>query len=633
MSGATMTAEEKRAMTRPDRSVQDIIQTARSAKNQQRFQTGSAGAWGMSLLSAALLWCSFTPVNASPLAWIALVPLLLLVRIPHRTRWMYTSIYCCSLIGQLATLQWMRLGDPTMYIAWVALSIYVAMYAAVFVAVCRIAVHRWSVPLVVAAPVVWTGLEYARAYLLTGFSWYYLGHSQYRWLEFIQISDLVGAYGVSFVIAASSAALALLAPHSWTIRLGLAHPSTGPVTASGLTLGQLMQVVATVVLFACTLTYGYVRRAQADFQPGPRVALIQGNFAASLRVAPPPLHEVFMTHLRLMAQTVREQPDVIVWPEAMFPWPLLSAAPGMTDEQLQNVAPYAKPEAWRSDEVRKVMTTESQRTGAALILGINAAYADPNRVHQYNSAAFVRPDVGLTGRYDKMHRVPFGEYIPFYNELPFLASMTPYHGSGLDKGEGGAIFEYGKWRMAPVICFEDTVPHLVRGIVGSGSGHETAKPVDLIVNLSNDGWFHGSSELDQHLITAAFRAVECRTPLVRAVNTGISAIIDGDGAILDPEVFIDGDFHKEAPAARRMHARDPKTGVWHKQLNAALVHTVPLDTRTSLYVRFGDWFAMACLTAALFFGISRFLPQRSSTNPEEPSSSTGRSSGSESERT
>ena len=620
MAGATMAANKKklagenRRDVQTDRSVRDIIATARTAHDGRRFQIGSLGAWSMSLLSAALLWACFTPVNASPLAWVALVPLLLLVRVEQRLRWMYASVYCGGLLGQLATLQWMRLGDPTMYIAWSALSVYLALYSVVFVAVSRVAVHRWGMPLVAAGPVVWTGLEYLRAHLMTGFAWYFLGHSQYRWLEFIQISDLVGAYGVSFVIAMSSAALALLVPHAWLIRLRLAHSSTGPVTASGLSLGQLVQVAAAVAVFGSTLTYGYVRRSQAEFTPGPRVALIQGNFLASLRVPSPPEQDIFLTHLRLMAQTVKEQPDVIVWPEGMFPFPLLNAAEGMTDEQLQALVPHMKPEMWRDEWVRKTLATESLRTNAALIVGINAAEADKDRLRQYNSAAFVRPDVGLAGRYDKLHRVPFGEYIPLRESLPWLMDLLPYRGSnGLDKGEQAAVFEYGKWRMAPVICFEDTVPHLVRGIVAGGSANETGREVDLLVNISNDGWFHGSSELEQHLITSAFRAVECRTPLVRAVNTGISAIIDGDGAILDPEVFIDGDARKNAPTKPRTTARDPKTGAWHRQLNAALVHTVPLDPRRSLYVRFGDWFAMLCCASVVFVVGSTWLPKRVST--------------------
>jgi apolipoprotein N-acyltransferase len=101
--------------------------------------------------------------------------------------------------------------------------------------------------------------------------------------------------------------------------------------------------------------------------------------------------------------------------------------------------------------------------------------------------------------------------------------------------------------------------------------------------------------------------VECRTPVVRAVNTGVSAIIDGDGAILDPEVFIDGD--KQG----RTSARDPQTGRWHKQLNAALVHTVPLDHRRSFYVRHGDWFAMLCGGLSVFVGLTALMPRRQTT--------------------
>jgi len=163
--------------------------------------------------------------------------------------------------------------------------------------------------------------------------------------------------------------------------------------------------------------------------------------------------------------------------------------------------------------------------------------------------------------------------------------------------------------MAPIICFEDTVPHVVRDIVASGSENDTGKAVDILVNSTNDGWFHGSSELDQHLITAAFRAVECRTPLVRAVNTGISAVIDGDGAIREPEVFIDGDARKNAPNPPRTTTRDPKTGAWYKQLNAAIVDTVPLDSRRSLYVRYGEWFALMCAAMAIFTAASVVIPK------------------------
>jgi len=105
----------------------------------------------------------------------------------------------------LASLQWMRLGDPSMYRAWAAMAVYTSLYFPLFLLATRATVHRLSVPLVVAAPIVWVGLEFVRAHLFTGFAWYLLGHSQLRcWPEVVQISDLVGGYGVSFLVMAIS---------------------------------------------------------------------------------------------------------------------------------------------------------------------------------------------------------------------------------------------------------------------------------------------------------------------------------------------------------------------------------------------------------------------------------------------
>ncbi len=601
---ANGTLETKSAMTLrgSEPSVRDIIAAARSRQQPAMSRAGSACAWWLSAATGLLWWASFTPVDAGPLAWIALAPVLLLVRIPRPTQGMYVALFVTGLICQLITLQWMRLGDPTMYIALGALAAYLACYLPVFVALARHAHQRWSVPMVFAVPVLWTGLEYARAHLITGFSWYYLGHSQYRWLELIQISDAVGAYGVSFVVAMANAALAGVVPVSWLRKMRLVTEETALLASSTSFRGALTPVVVTVMVFAATLGYGVLRRSQAAFQPGPRVALIQGNFTASLREPPHDQHKVLTTHLRMTAFAVREQPDLIVWPEAMYPLALLEAAPGMTIEQLIAMTPGTDPDPkiWTEGYARKELTKESQRSGAALLFGIHALRAEPTGLRQLNSAVFVTPEEGVVGQYDKQHLVPFGEYIPLKNSLPWLQGMTPYRGDmGLQAGAQPMAFDYKRWRFSPVICFEDTVPHLVRDAVAKGTQTETGRKVDVLVNVTNDGWFHGSSELDQHLITAAFRAVECRTPMVRAVNTGISAIIDGDGAIVEPEVFLDGDWKKDSPERPRTTSRDPKTGKRHRQLTAALIHTVPLDHRKSFYVRWGDWFAGSCATCVL----------------------------------
>jgi len=578
-----------------DPSVHDIIAAARSKQRPTVDRPRSLAVWGLSFLTAGLLWLSFTPVDAGPLAWIALAPIILLIRLPQPTRWMYTALFVTGLVNFVATLQWMRYGDPTMIIAMVALAAYCAAYFPIFVALSRFAHHRWGLPLVLAVPVIWTGMEYARAHIGTGFAWYFLSHTQYRWLELIQISDITGAYGVSFIVAMGNAALAGLVSVGWLRRLGLLTQEGALLQSTRTFRAALVPVLITAVTLGGVLGYGMLRRHQAEFTAGPRVALIQGNFVASLRQKPPEPEDVYITHARLTGMAVREQPDLIVWPEAMFPAPLVEADPALTTEQLVEKFPNIKPEVWTDGRIRRDLGRESQKAGAALLWGIHAMRAESDGLKQFNSAAFVTPEMGLVGRYDKRHLVPFGEYLPLRNVLPFLQFFTPYGGnSGLQAGVQPAVFEYKSWRFAPVICFEDTVPHVVRTAAAAGLAMEQPRPVDVLVNLTNDGWFHGSSELDQHLITAAFRAVECRAPMVRAVNTGLSAIIDGDGAILEPDVFIDGDRRRDSDLPPRTSTRDPKTGKRHRQMTAALIHTVPLDNRSSLYVRFGDWFAGAC---------------------------------------
>jgi apolipoprotein N-acyltransferase len=301
----------------------------------------------------------------------------------------------------------------------------------------------------------------------------------------------------------------------------------------------------------------------------------------------------------------------------MFPAPLLDAAPEMTEELLAEKFPNVDPTVWANPRIKKDLAQESQKAGAALLWGIHSIRAEPQGMAQSNSTVFVTPELGYVGKYDKRHLVPFGEYMPLRNVLPFLERLTPYSGgyAGLVSGTEPALFDYKTWRFTPIICYEDTMPQVVRKAAAAGLATEPAKKVDVLVNVSNDGWFHGSSELDQHLITAAFRAVECRTPLVRAVNTGISAIIDGDGAILEPDVFIDGDWQKDSPNPPRKSMRDPATGKRYRQLTAALVHTVPLDHRGSLYVRFGDWFAGACGAAVVALMVTALIQRRWAKNP------------------
>jgi apolipoprotein N-acyltransferase len=587
-------------------------------------------------LAALLTWAAHFPLAWGVLGWLAPVPLIVLVRLPTAPRWMLRAVYLTSLAGTAASLQWMRLGDVWLIPAWFSLSIYLSIYAPLLVAVTRTAVHRFRIPIGVAVPLAWVATEFARAHVMTGLAWYFLAHTQYRFIELIQVSDLVGAYGVTALVALAATSLALALPTTWLIKWGWwptgdHSDSTPSIRQAVPSIRQAVPtIVAAVTLIGLAIGYGVLRRGQADFTPGPRVALVQGNFTSSLKHDPDAFANIYRVHRRLTGLAVRKQPDIIVWPETMFRYPLLDMVEELDDEQLRKLAPGIRPEDWHKHAVRELLADLAAEAGAGLIVGLERIEAGPKRLRTYNSAILVQPDTGETTGYDKLHRVPFGEYIPFSETLPWLHQLTPFPPHfGITAGESAAIFRHRDWNLAPLICFEDTVPHLVRGIAASAVRQQRAP--DLFVNLTNDGWFHGSSELDQHLVTAVFRTVECRTPMVRAANTGISAIIDGDGVIRTPAIFIDGDAEialemaagdrslseterearmKEIEAHRRTGYVDPMTGRWRRQLNAVLVDVVPLDSRNSFYVRTGDWFAGSCTLATLLVIAAGIISRR-----------------------
>jgi apolipoprotein N-acyltransferase len=589
-------------------------------------------------LAALLTWAAHFPLDWGVLGWLAPVPLVILIRLPTPPRWLLRTVYLTTLLGTTASLQWMRLGDTWMIPAWLSLAIYLSLYTPLLIAVTRTAVHRFHVPIGLAVPVAWVATEYARAHIMTGLAWYFLAHTQYRFIELIQISDLVGAYGVTALVALAATALALAVPTRWLNSCGW-WLAEDPTPRHFATRQTVLTTTAAVTLIGLALAYGLYRRGQSQFTPGPRVALVQGNFTSSLKNDPDAFDNIYRIHRRLTGLAVREQPDIIVWPETMFRYPLLEMVDTLDDEQLRTLAPGIPPGEWRNNAVRELLADLAAESGAGLIVGLERLVAGSTSMKAFNSAVHVRPDTGIASRYDKIHRVPFGEYVPLADSLPWLHRLTPFPASfGISAGNSATIFNHQDWQLAPLICFEDTVPHLVREIVASAKAKDRSP--DLLVNLTNDGWFHGSSELDQHLVTAIFRCVECRTPMVRAVNTGISAIIDGDGVIRIPETFIDGDAEialelaardpsldeserglriEQIETHRRRDYLDPMTGRWQRQLNAVLVDVVPLDSRQSLYVQTGDWFAGSCTLASLMILlaglIGRWKQRRTRTYP------------------
>ena len=183
-------------------------------------------------------------------------------------------------------------------------------------------------------------------------------------------------------------------------------------------------------------------------------------------------------------------------------------------------------------------------------------------------------------QYNKMHPVMFGEYIPLADWFPFLYRITPLTG-GLTTGTKAVSQKLGDFRYAPNICYETVIPHMIRRQILQlrGQGEEP----DVMVNITNDGWFRGSSELDMHLACGVFRAIEMRKPLVIAANTGFSAWIDGDGQIVQQ-------------GARR--AAD------------VIIAKPQLDGRHSFYLDHGDLFSGICLAACMGLGVVGFWDRR-----------------------
>ena len=190
--------------------ITDIIQSGQE-KNKHRAPLRPI-LWP-AVLSMILLWLCFTPLELAPVAWIALSPLCILLRVPVLSGRQYLLITVLGWFWAAITLQWIRLGDPAMYVALAALAFYICLYFPVFLAVTR-RVIRSGIPLWLAVPLVWTSLDFLRAWLMTGFSWYYLGHSQYRWTELVQIADVTGVYGITFLLAMSSAVVSELIPEN-----------------------------------------------------------------------------------------------------------------------------------------------------------------------------------------------------------------------------------------------------------------------------------------------------------------------------------------------------------------------------------------------------------------------------------
>lgn len=505
-----------------------VIDDRSGANNKAVWLTKvSRGPFWLTLLSSVLLWLSFPPVGWSWLAWVAPVPMLTLVVNEnfHADR-PFLKAWAASFLFWLATFYFIPYPHPILILGWLALSAYLAIFTPLMLMVARMMVWRWGVWPLVAVPVAWTGWEWVRMNFLTGFGMAGLSHSQYNHPLVIQIADLSGAYTVTFAMAAFAAGATMCLPAQL--------PTEPDAPPPGSLKRKIIGAVGCSVIAAAVLAYGTVRLNQYDASRVEAVSSSTQNPSASPvtvaliqtsidTVLSPKTETQLMdelSHLRDVNWAARQSNgdiDLIVWPESSYAY-------GNYVADSKN-----DPSVLTSQANLKEIWSEITHGGARFspvptIIGTSTI--DIERQQVFNSAVLVN-DSGLPEkRYDKNHRVMFGEYVPVLEYFPSLMQYLP-NARNLTPGTSPEIFYVGNIKIAPNVCFETTVPHLIRRQINTLAKQQ--EEPDVLLNITNDGWFFGTSCLDLHYACNVFRAVEFRKPMLVCANTGLSAHIDRRG--------------------------------------------------------------------------------------------------------
>jgi apolipoprotein N-acyltransferase len=478
--------------------------------------------------SAVLLGLAFPPAEFDLLAWCGLVPLLLALAAVRRVGSGGWIIVTLAGVGfGTAGFIWLRHIFPLIPLL---LGVYLGLYWLLFAATVRWLSMGRGVPLALAAPLAWAGLEAIRNVFGTGVPYLMLGHTQYRQLLVIQIADIAGSAGVAFWLVAVNGAIADVILY---FGRGRWAPKKGPL---------LTGLAAVFIITVGSQIYGGYRLATLRLRRGPRVALIQANIPqdAKNRATLETSAAMFEKHLDLSerAATSTPPPDLILWPETMAPPYEFDLVRGVRrgllygPEELAKLQPEAA--AVRVRLLKSHRRLDRLQKRVAVCIGA-ISVPNPDREVYYNSAFMLRKgERGPYTRYDKMHLVPFGEYIPFRDLLGWIIDKVA-PGALLSPGTEPLLFAVTfqrsdgsteTWRFAPTICFDDAFSELVAEFGRGG------RRMDFIANLTNEGWYRDGAELDHHLAIGVFRAVECRVGLARAANTGISAIIAPNGRIV-----------------------------------------------------------------------------------------------------
>jgi len=470
----------------------------------------------LSVFSAVLLSLPFSSGKLWIISWFGFIPLFFALRNKSKLQGFFLS-FICGVVFWAFTIYW--LVHVTLLGTGI-LILYLALYFGLFGFLFSTIKDELRTIDLFFIPSTWVLLEYVRSYLFTGFPWALIGFSQYKNLPVIQTADITGAWGISFLVVLFNAVFYLALCRKLKLKICL--------------------ICAAILILS--LAYGFYKlgrsAAWSSNKGSVKVAVIQGNIPQDLKWDKQAAAFILNNYKELTIAASKDNPGLIIWPEA--------SVPGLWGES--GFAQFAE------------VFSLASKLNTNLLVGAVSRRAGS----YFNSALFIDKSGQPTRAYNKLHLVPFGEYVPFKKTFPFLQTIAPI--GDIQPGKEYTIFSQPS-NFGVLICFEDLFPELSRRFVKRGA--------KFLVNITNDAWYKEGSAAYQHFSASVFRAVENRVYLARAANTGISGFIDPFGRILSvvenaagKEVFVKG----------------------YRSQNICLA-----PIRRTIYNRYGDFFILFCL--------------------------------------
>ena len=490
--------------------------------------------------SGILLFLSFPKYGSGFLVWIALIPLFQAVKGVTTIGQGLLLGFIAGMICHVGLIYWIiyvvvNYGYLPVYLGitlMILLACYLSLYTALFTA--GIVFFQQRANLCFAAPVLWVCLEYCKSHLMSGFPWENLGYSQYLNKYILQFADIAGVYGLSFLIVLTNAILFEL--------------------ISKKTKKEFIAGAAIIFILAGVLFYGFQRSRQIDAllknAPTKEVSIVQGNIDQAIKWNDSFQKETINIYERLSLLNMPAAGGLIVWPETAVPFNYQDA----NEDQ---------------SRVRDI----SVKTKSWFIFG-STSYETSEEIKYYNSAYLLSSQGEVKGKYNKVHLVPYGEFVPLRSVFPFISKLTAGMGD-FTAGAGYYPLIMDNKKIGILICYE--------GILPFAAGTYKRDGAELLINITNDAWFGATSAPFQHFSMAVFRAVETRLYLVRAANTGISAIVDPKGEIV------------------------ARTNIFEQ---TAIKGEVKYSNIPTIYAEYGDVLAVVCFLLLLFLIVMALLKGR-----------------------